>query len=185
MACNSPQPKCRVIHRCHYTNDSTLSLTTAVSPITMPVPWSMKTPSPMRAAGWMSICIMLVSFVEWNTHSRVEDGSRGEHKCTLACLPDPPSICPLRSPPPLPHRDTFMYTYMHASTHLKELVDLRLEVEGQGVPPRFPQPVRHPVGLQGLEALLLGVDLCLRVGMGAPSCVDTAGVHAYTHRYEK
>lgn len=32
----------------------TWSPTTAVSPITTPVPWSMRTPAPTRAAGWMS-----------------------------------------------------------------------------------------------------------------------------------
>ena len=36
-------------------NIETLSPTTAVSPITTPVPWSMKTPDPSLAPGWMSI----------------------------------------------------------------------------------------------------------------------------------
>ncbi len=34
----------------------TLSPTIAVSPITTPVAWSMNTPRPTRAAGWMSTC---------------------------------------------------------------------------------------------------------------------------------
>ena len=33
----------------------TLSPTSAVSPITTPMPWSMNSPSPIRAAGWISI----------------------------------------------------------------------------------------------------------------------------------
>ena len=33
----------------------TFSPTSAVSPITTPIPWSMNSPSPTRAAGWISI----------------------------------------------------------------------------------------------------------------------------------
>ena len=41
-----PSPTCRI---------DTFFPTTAVSPITTPVPWSMSSPQPRRAAGWMSI----------------------------------------------------------------------------------------------------------------------------------
>lgn len=62
---------------------------------------------------------------------------------------------------------THTHKHTHTSeTHLEELVNLGLEVEGQRVPPGLPEPVRHAVRLQGLEALWWTLVWCMVAGDG-------------------
>ena len=88
------------------------------------VPWSIKTPEPMRAAGWES---------GWESGwvGGWAGGWVGEGRTVV-------------------DKDARTDASSGVDVYLKELVDLTLEEEGEGVPPCLPEPVSHTMSLQGL-----------------------------------